>query len=65
MHGSCLEKMLLEWLKKRYDTTGYGQPSWKLLVAAVANSAGGSNPALAEKIAEKHNVQISSSKSKN
>ncbi|CAI8051514.1 hypothetical protein GBAR_LOCUS28198 [Geodia barretti] len=30
-----------EWLKKSYDTESFGDPSWKLLVDAVAHPAGG------------------------
>lgn len=48
----CLRKLLELWLK--YGTR-FGQPSWKLLVAAVANPAGGNDHALAERIATKHN----------
>ena len=50
-----LEEVLTEWLKKAYDTTRFGPPSWELLVAAVAHPAGGNNRALAEQIANKHN----------
>ena len=52
---SRLEKVLTEWLQKAYDTTRFGQPSWQLLVAAVAHPAGGNNHALAEQIAGRHN----------
>ena len=37
-----------------YNTTRFGVPSWKLLVAAVAHPAGGNNRALAEQIAKKY-----------
>ena len=49
----CLEKTLSEWLQKAYDTTRFGPPSWRLLVAAVADPAGGNNHALAEEITRK------------
>ena len=52
---SCLRKTLTEWLKKSYNTTRFGPPSWTLLVAAVADDGGGNDRALAEKIARKHN----------
>ena len=55
---SCLRKTLTEWLKKSYNTTRFGQPSWKLLVAAVADKDGGNDRALAENIAIKHNGKI-------
>ena len=51
----CLVDVLTEWLKKAYNTTAFGDPSWKLLVEAVAHRAGGSDRALAEKIAKKYN----------
>ena len=54
----CLEKTLIHWLRRDYDTTRYGQPSWQMLVAAVADPAGGNNRALAEQIAARHNVQV-------
>ena len=52
---SRLLDVLTEWLNKAYNTTRFGDPSWKLLVEAVAHSAGGNNRALAETIAKKHN----------
>ena len=50
-----LSDVLTEWLKKAYNTTRFGDPSWKLLVEAVAHPAGGNDRALAEKIAKKYN----------
>ena len=52
---SRLDEVLTEWLNKAYDTTRFGLPSWKLLVAAVAHPAGGNDRALAERIAGKYN----------
>lgn len=52
---SRLLNVLTEWLNKGYNTTRFGDPSWKLLVEAVAHSAGGNNRALAETIAKSHN----------
>ena len=51
----CLHKVLTEWLKKSYDTVRFGQPSWELLVKAVAHPAGGNDRALAERMAGRHN----------
>ena len=50
-----LEGVLTEWLKREYDTTRFGLPSWQLLVAAVAHPAGGKDHALAGQIAGRHN----------
>ena len=50
-----LHEVIDRWLRKLYDTTTYGQPSWERLVEAVAHPAGGSDRALADKIARKHN----------
>ena len=52
---SCLREVIIEWLKKSYDTNRFGQPSWRLLVAAIAHPAGGNDRALAEQIAARHN----------
>ena len=51
----CLERALSEWLKREYDTTRFGLPSWQLLVTAVAHPAGGKDHALAGQIAGRHN----------
>ena len=46
-----LRKGLGIWLKGIYS---YGQPTWSVLVNAVANSSGGNNQELALKIADQH-----------
>ncbi|CAI8020091.1 hypothetical protein GBAR_LOCUS12024, partial [Geodia barretti] len=51
-----LSDVLEEWLKKSYDTESFGDPSWKLLVDAVAHPVGGKDRALAMEIAAKYNV---------
>ena len=51
---ACLTKALTEWLNKSYNVARFGLPSWKLLVAAVADPAGGNDHALAERIAQKY-----------
>ena len=50
-----LSDTLKEWLKKSYNTESYGDPSWKLLVDAVAHPFGGKDRALALQIAAKYN----------
>ena len=52
--GDCLREVLSKWLQRCYDTTRHGPPTWHVLVAAVANSAGGDNPGLAREIARNH-----------
>ena len=52
---SRMNKVLTEWLKKSYNVSRFGLPSWKLLVAAVADPAGGNDRALAERIAQRYN----------
>ena len=52
--GDCLMEVLIKWLQRGYDTSRHGPPTWQMLVAAVANSAGGDNPCLAKQIAENH-----------
>ena len=51
----CLERVLSEWLKREYDTSCFGLPSWLILVEAVVHHAGGINHAQAEQIAKRHN----------
>ena len=50
----CLFTALEDWLKRMYNTEKYGNPSWRMLVKAVASPTGGANPALAQAIADKH-----------
>ena len=50
----CLLAVLTQWLKKTYNVERFGEPSWKLLVKAVSDPAGGSDRALAGNIAQKH-----------
>ena len=52
--GTCLRKGLTHWLQGDYDTEKHGSPTWRMLVAAVDNSSGGNDSALALDIAEKH-----------
>ena len=49
----CLTEALTLWLNKAYKYEIFGEPSWELLAGAVADPAGGNNPALAEEIAKK------------
>jgi hypothetical protein len=50
----ALNQVLLLWLRRQYDVDKYGPPTWQRLRKAVDSPSGGGNPALAEKIAEKH-----------
>ena len=50
----CLFVAVEEWLKGVCNVQKYGHPSWRTLVQAVADPAGGANPALAHSIAAKH-----------
>ena len=55
-----LSDVLEEWLKKSYDTESFGDPSWKLLVDAVAHPFGGEDRALPMEIAAKYNGKFNS-----
>ena len=50
----CLSSVLADFLKKNYDLTSHGVPSWRLIVAAVGYKAGGNNKGLALQIADNH-----------
>ena len=49
-----LHQILLQWLKRNYDTDLHCLPSWRTLCAAVASEAGGCDKRLASEIAAKH-----------
>ena len=50
----CLQMVVVKWLQKSYNFQRYGIPTWRMLVEAVDDPAGGNNSALAEAIAKKH-----------
>ena len=50
----CLEAVVVKWLQKGYNYQLHGSPSWKILVEAVGDPAGGDDGALAEAIAKNH-----------
>ena len=52
----CLQEVLTIWLNQMYDVQKFGEPSWAVLVKAIASTAGGRNPALALHIAQKYNI---------
>jgi len=54
----CLQEVIVRWLRKVHNVDRYGLPTWKTLVKAVADKAGGENPALAEQIANNHKGNI-------
>ena len=49
-----MEIVVQTWLKQDYNTECHKLPSYRRLVEAVASRVGGSNPALAKKIAANH-----------
>ena len=59
--AKCLLEGLSLWLKRDYD--GFDEklnpPSWRMLVRAVAEPAGGGNHALALEVAENHKCMFS------
>ena len=52
----CLDQTLQVFLKMNYDTKKYGQPSWKLIVQALAHRGGGNNKDMALKVAGEHST---------
>ena len=55
-HDQAIDEVLLLWLRQRYDVERHGRPTWRRLVEAVDSSNGGSNPALAIDITNRHTV---------
>ena len=52
----AFDRILLGWLRQKYNTDKYGLPTWRRLVEAIDDSAGGDNHALAMKIAASHST---------
>jgi hypothetical protein len=50
----AMGQVIRTWLKQSYNVGRFGLPSWRSLVDAVDSPAGGSNHALAKRIACKH-----------
>lgn len=50
----CLTKVLLLWLRQKYNVKSLGPPTWRRLVEAVDSSTGGDNHKLAKEIASRH-----------
>jgi len=50
----CLQAVVVQWLQKGYNYQRYGPPTWRMLVEAVGDPAGGNNNTLAETLAKKH-----------
>ena len=47
-------EIILKWLQQNYDVRKHGPPTWRNLVEAVDDPAGGNNHALAMRVADKH-----------
>ena len=54
----ALEDVLLLWLRQKYNVERFGPPTWRMLVEAVDNKAGGNNHDLAKEIASNHPAGI-------
>ena len=54
----CLRNTLSEYLMKNYKYEKHGNPSWRKIVEAISDRAGGNNNALALRIAEHHSMAI-------
>ena len=53
-HKNGLRKVIDLYLTQEYNVRKHGPPTWRRIVAAVSNSMGGCNHALAKKIAQNH-----------
>ena len=51
-----LHKTLQEFLKMNYETQVHGQPSWQLIVKALAHRNGGNDKELALEVAKEHST---------
>ncbi len=48
------------WLVGDYNVDRFGKPKWRWVVKVIAEEGGGSNPALAERIARQHPLSCKS-----
>ena len=55
---TCLQDGLSLWLQGHYNADTHGPPTWRMLVDAVANSAGGDDHTLAVEIAKNHKGEL-------
>ena len=51
---ACLTSTVTEWLNRNYNVKRFGEPTWRRLVEAVGDPAGGANMALARDMAGRH-----------
>ena len=51
---NCLRNVVSMFLQQKYEISKYGCPTWRKIIQAVKHRTGGSNPALAFKIANNH-----------
>ena len=56
----CLQKGIICLLRENFNTDKYGPLTWRRLVVAVADTAGGNNHTLAKKIAAEHKGKLNS-----
>ena len=54
---ACLTSMVTEWLKKNHNVDNFGEPTWRMLVEAVGDPAGGANMELARNMAKRHKAE--------
>ena len=55
--SDCLTAMVTEWLRRNYNVTKFGEPTWQWLVEAVGHPAGGENMAHARDMAGRHKAR--------
>ena len=58
--STCLCSVLTEWLKWNYKVKKFGEPTWRWVVDAVGDPAGGAHMALARDIARRHKPRTAS-----
>ena len=58
----ALYETLKLWLQQKYDAERFGLPTWRMLVEAVDQEAGGNNNELAKEIASNHRTSRKSTK---
>ena len=56
----CFLDVLTNWLNRNYNTSKFGEPSWRQVVDVIASPAAGDNVVLATSVAKAHPSMYSS-----
>jgi len=53
---ACLSWTVMTWLRRNYNVSRFGEPTWQSLAESMGQPEGGANPAVARSIAVRHDA---------